>query len=55
MHNDNFKIYFIDRNQISKNKNQTIRKLRYWVAVLALADIIYTVLMIMVLFNGVMT
>lgn len=45
--------YVVPRDRIIKKKNRTIKGLRYCVVVLALADIIYTALMILILFNGV--
>lgn len=45
--------YVVPRDRIIKNKNKTIKGLRCCVMVLALADIIYTALIILMLFNGV--
>lgn len=53
MRSTNFCLYVVPKDRVIEKKNRAISELRLWVAVLALADIIYTALMILVLFNGV--
>lgn len=39
------------KNHPAERKNRLIKKLKYWVAVLAAADIIYTIFAAMVIWN----
>lgn len=47
-----FEPVYSRRNYPETKKDKTIRELKYWVAVLATADIIYTILTVMVIYNG---